>query len=70
MGEAGGEIPPAYSPGTGICLLTKRLENRHFCWPPITDGTMRLSSEQLSLLLEGLDWRGRLPEVVRPSVTQ
>jgi transposase len=43
--------------GTGVCLLAKRLENGHFRWPKIEDGTMRLSAAQLSALLEGLDWR-------------
>jgi transposase len=57
--------------GTGVCLLTKRLEDRQFRWPAITDGTMRLTSEQLSLLLEGLEWRHtQSREAVRPSATQ
>jgi transposase len=41
--------------GTGVCLVTKRLEGTKFCWPTITDGVMRLSPAQLSALLEGLD---------------
>ena len=40
--------------GTGICLMTKRLESGQFRWPPIEDGMMRLSAVQLSALLEGL----------------
>lgn len=57
--------------GSGICLLTKRLENSHFCWPAIADGVMPLTSEQLALLLEGLEWRRTRPrEVIRPSATQ
>jgi transposase len=57
--------------GTGICLLTKRLENGQFCWPAIADGTMPLTRAQLSLLLEGLEWRHMRPrEIVRPSATQ
>jgi transposase len=43
--------------GTGVCLLTKRLEDGQFRWPKVEDGTMRLSAAQLSALLEGLDWR-------------
>lgn len=42
--------------GTGICLLTKRLEGSQFRWPPITDGTLRLSPSQLAALLEGTEW--------------
>jgi transposase len=43
--------------GTGFCLFAKRLEDGIFRWPKIEDGVMRLSSAQLSALLEGLDWR-------------
>ena len=54
--------------GTGICLLTKRMEDGQFKWPKIEDGVIRLSAAQLSALLEGLDWsRVHAREVVRPS---
>ena len=54
--------------GTGICLLTKRLEGGQFKWPKIEDGVMRLSAGQLAALLEGLDWsRVHAREVERPS---
>ena len=42
--------------GTGICLMTKRLEAGQFRWPPIEDGMMKLTSVQLSALLEGGEW--------------
>lgn len=57
--------------GTGVCLLTKRLEGAPFRWPRIEDGVIRLSAAQLSALLEGLDWSRVLArDVVRPSATQ
>jgi transposase len=57
--------------GTGICLLTKRLENSQFRWPAITDGMMQLTASQLTTLLQGLEWRHTQPrEIVRPSATQ
>jgi transposase len=57
--------------GTGICLLTKRLESGQFRWPAIADGMMRLTSAQLATLLEGLEWSHTRPrEAVRPSATQ
>jgi transposase len=57
--------------GSGICLMTKRLEDRQFRWPPIEDGMMKLSASQLSALLEGGEWvRTERRDVVRPSVTQ
>ena len=57
--------------GTGICLMTKRLEDAQFRWPPIEDGMMKLSAVQLAALLEGGQWaRVERSEVVRPSTTQ
>jgi transposase len=57
--------------GTGICLMMKRLENGQFRWPPIEDGTMKLSAAQLSALLEGVEWaRAERREIVRPSAVQ
>lgn len=53
--------------GTGICLLTKRLEGGAFRWPPVEDGVMRLTPGQLAQLLEGATWvRGDASVVERP----
>ena len=43
--------------GTGVCLFAKRLEDGRFQWPKIENGVMRLSTAQLSALIEGLDWK-------------
>lgn len=43
--------------GTGLCLYAKRLEEGAFRWPKVRDGVIRLTSAQLSTLLEGLDWK-------------
>lgn len=57
--------------GTGVCLLSKRLEGGQFRWPKIDDGVMRLSAAQLSALLEGVDFsRVQARDAVRPSATQ
>lgn len=55
--------------GTGLCLFTKRLEQGVFLWPSdIEPGrTLALTSEQLSALLEGIDWR-TLERRWRPAV--
>lgn len=47
--------------GNGLCLFTKRLEQGRFRWPATaeTGGTVALSSAQLSMLIEGIDWRTR-----------
>jgi transposase len=42
--------------GTGLVLVTKRLERGRFRWPPVSDGIVRLSAVQLSVLLAGLPW--------------
>ncbi len=46
-----------YCDGTGLCLFAKRLESGKFVWPPIVDGAMMLTSAQLALLIEAIDWR-------------
>jgi transposase len=43
--------------GDGLCLLSKRLERGRFVWPHATSGSVSLSRAQLSMLLEGIDWR-------------
>ncbi len=45
--------------GTGLCLFTKRLEEGRFPWPGADEAgdTLALSSAQLSMLIEGIDWR-------------
>jgi transposase len=56
-----------YWDGTGLCLFHKRLEQGRFAWPPVQDGTIRLSAGQLGLLLEGLEWsRVRPRPVIAP----
>ena len=42
--------------GSGLVLFWKRLEQGAFCWPPISDGVMRLSASQLAALVDGMDW--------------
>ena len=43
--------------GDGLCLFAKRLERGIFFWPQATNGTISLTNAQLSMLLEGIDWR-------------
>ena len=43
--------------GQGFCLFAKRLERGRFVWPSATDGVAHVTSAQLSMLLEGIDWR-------------
>lgn len=43
--------------GQGACLFTKRLERGRFIWPHAIEGKVHITSAQLSMLLEGIDWR-------------
>jgi transposase len=38
-------------------LFAKRLETGRFIWPQAQDGAASLTPAQLSMLLEGIDWR-------------
>ena len=41
----------------GLCLLAKRLERGRFVWPQANSGSVSLTQAQLSMRLEGIDWR-------------
>ena len=56
-GRRGDMIKVLWWTGDGLCLLAKRLEKRRFDWPQATSGSVTLSQAQLSMLLEGIDWR-------------
>ena len=43
--------------GDGLCLFAKRLEKGRFIWPQASQGSVSLTRAQLSMLLEGIDWR-------------
>jgi len=56
-GRAGDRVKILWWSGDGLCLFAKRLERGRFVWPQATHGTVALSGAQLSMLLEGIDWR-------------
>jgi transposase len=56
-GRRGDLLKVLWWSGDGMCLLMKRLEKGRFVWPQATSGTVVLSPAQLSMLLEGIDWR-------------
>lgn len=41
----------------GACVFSKRLERGRFVWPAAEEGKVSLSPSQMSMLLEGIDWR-------------
>ena len=56
-GRSGDIVKLLWFDGDGLCLLAKRLERGRFIWPQATSGKVSLSRAQLSILLEGIDWR-------------
>ena len=56
-GRRGDLIKLLWFDGDGLCLFQKRLERGRFIWPQAMSGTVSLSRAQLSMLLEGIDWR-------------
>ena len=56
-GRRGDLVKLVWFDGDGLCLFVKRLERGRFVWPQATSGTVALSAAQLSMLLEGIDWR-------------
>ena len=62
-GKRGGLIKLLWFDGQGLCLFSKRLEKGHFQWPVTDTGRVSLTPAQLSMLLEGIDWR--MPQRLR-----
>ena len=56
-GRRGDLIKLLWWDGDGLCLFAKRLERGRFIWPKVEKGAVSLSRAQLSMLLEGIDWR-------------
>ena len=51
-----------YWDGTGLCVFAKRLEKGRFAapWKHATDGSLRMTMSELTLLLEGSEFVGKL----------
>ena len=50
--------------GTGFLLMQKRLTQGKFIWPSQSEGVVLISRAQMSLLIDGLDWRSFKTKVV------
>lgn len=66
-GRRGDLVKLVWFDGDGLCLFAKRLERGRFIWPQANSGTVSLTAAQLSMLLEGIDWR-RPQRTWRPEV--
>ena len=56
-GRRGDLLKVLWWDGQGLCLFAKRLERGRFVWPRADEGVAVLTRAQLSMLLEGIDWR-------------
>jgi len=56
-GRRGDLVKLIWFDGDGLCLFAKRLERGRFVWRQATEGSVSLTRAQLSMLLEGIDWR-------------
>ena len=58
-GRRGDLLKALHWDGQGLCLYVKRLElpRARFVWPQTGSGAVTLTAAQVSMLLEGIDWR-------------
>jgi transposase len=56
-GRRGDILKVLWFDGQGLMLLAKGLERGRFVWPQASAGGVLLTPAQLSMLLEGIDWR-------------
>ncbi|MCY0854162.1 IS66 family insertion sequence element accessory protein TnpB [Cupriavidus sp. D39] len=56
-GRRGDTLKLLWATGDGLCMFVKRLEAGRFVWPQADGGKIHLTQAQLSMLLEGIDWR-------------
>ena len=56
-GRRGDLVKLLWYDGQGLCLFSKRIDRGKFVWPMTQIGVAHLSAGQLSMLIEGVDWR-------------
>jgi transposase len=66
-GRRGDLVKLLWWDGDGMCLFAKRLERARFVWPRAEQVVAVLTAAQLSMLLEGIDWR-RPVRTARPEL--
>jgi len=65
-GRRGDRLKILWWDGDGLCLFAKRIERGKFVWPRAEQGCVCLTPAQLSMLIEGIDWR--LPKRTAPTL--
>jgi transposase len=66
-GYRGDLIKLLWYDGEGLCLFSKRMDRGRFVWPVTVTEAVHLTPAQLSMLLEGIDWR-RPERTLKPSL--
>lgn len=56
-GKRGDLVKLLWYDGQGMCLFSKRMDCGRFVWPSTKTGSVVMTAAQLSMLLEGIDWR-------------
>lgn len=56
-GRRGDMLKVLWADADGLCLFTKRLERGRFVWPVTREDKVHLTPTQLSMLLEGINWK-------------
>jgi len=56
-GRRGDLVKLLWYDGQGLCLFSKRMDRGRFVWPVTATSAVHLTPAQLSMLLEGIDWR-------------
>lgn len=56
-GRMGDRLKILHWDGQGFCLYYKVLERGYFPWPKATEGKIALTSAQMAMLWEAIDWR-------------
>jgi len=56
-GKRGDLIKVLWADRDGLCLFVKHLERGRLVWTQAVSGSVHLTPAQLSMLLEGIDWR-------------
>lgn len=57
LGRRGDMVKLLWADADGLCMFVKRLERGHFVWPVTQEGKVHLTPAQLSMLLEGINWK-------------
>lgn len=50
-------VKGVYWDGSGLCLFAKRLEDGRFAWPQSAEAAREITPAELTMLLEGIDFR-------------